>query len=512
MSDTRKCCVIRLIAALSVLLSGTLLSQPDRTADLKKMIEERVTWDYPSFVLDKLRSHRIVMLADAGHGIGLYQQTVIEVLNSWATACEAAHQGDTSSMLPRTLFLVLEMDSLRADALKRYFKSGDIAEALEPESLMGYQTTAASIEFLSDLRDFWLRVDTLNRTLLKDHPVSFDLIGPENKINTLDWSNERKDRYFFSERDEYSSSQIIHLLDSRPEAKALLFYGSAHYLVGEQQKRGEKSVGKGYYLAHYLTEHFRERGGIYTFEQVSIPLADQLDDVFRKIGKSFAADNSSWTNIPVGANSFLPHFDGTIFFNTRTIQVPHISRIFTENLVNAILKKIDAYCNTSNEYSRYYLKLWFVYLSNFTDKNYTQINPGDSLAVAAALSELKSWRASTKLDVVHDIETLAIWKRSIERIRSSSDPQSMQYERLLAGSIGFKVWFQNGASPAVRADAVWEYIKRYKKAIIIDNLAALLWIGTAAEKEKALSILERETGQKFRRAKEWTRWLEQSKL
>ena len=507
MSNTMKRRVISLVTIITVLLSAPLLSQPNRTNDLVKMIEERASWDYLSSVLDKLQSHRVIMLTDAGHGVGLFQQTVIEVLNSWATGCR-----DKSLKLPRKLYLVLEMDSLHAADVKRYFVSDNISEVLDPEFLMGYQTTTASIEFLSNLRDFWLRIDSLNRTTFKDHPLQFDIIGPEKKVNTHDWSNEKKDRFFFTERDEYSSSQIIRLLDSQPEAKALLFYGGAHYLLGEQQKQGEKSVGRGYYLAHYLTEHFRDHGGVYAFDQVPLPIAQQLDDAFRKIRKSFAVDNSSWTEVPISVNSSLPLFDGAIFLDTKSVQARHISRIFTANLVDVILRKIGEYCNTSNEFSRYYLSIWFRYLSNFTDKDYSQVNPSDSLAVGTAISQLKAWRESTRLDVVHDIETLAIWKRCVDRMRSSSDPQSTQYERLLGGYVGFKVWFQNGASPSTRADAAWKYINKYNQTITIDNLVALLWIGTDAEKEKALSILERESGQKFGTPKEWTRWLEQSKL
>jgi hypothetical protein len=77
---------------------------------------------------------------------------------------------------------------------------------------------------------------------------------------------------------------------------------------------------------------------------------------------------------------------------------------------------------------------------------------------------------------------------------------------VLADYIGFIIWYQSGATPQIRGDAVWKRIERYRKHIIVENLIALLWIGTPAEKEKALAVLTKETGQNFCAPKDWEQW------
>lgn len=511
MSFTRRYPLI-LLVLIAILFPLRVQAQALRTDDLLTLIRDSTSHDYCSFALDKLCSHRIVMLADQGHGVALYYQTVIQILNHWVTACEGEGQIIIREDLPRSLFLALEDDSLHVAAVKKYFATGNLMDVVDPEFFMGYQFTTASLRFYADLRSLWLRIDSLNRGRSKDRLIHFDLIGPEKHIDLSDWSVERRERFFTYERDEYSSSKLIQLLDAQPAAKLLIFYGSAHLLFGEQQKPPEKPIGKGYYLAHYLEERFRNKGGVYRCGQIAIPVSRWLDPAFEKVTHPFALDHSCWESVSIDPSASFPQFDGGIYHVAQPVQSKHISKILSENLIDLILKKIQTYNTFNNEFGRTFLKLWFVYLSNFTDKDYSPVNPGDSSAVVQAINELKQWRQSTKFNVVQQIDDLTIWKRSIVRIASSKDPQATRYQMFLSTFVGFKVWHQYGASPQVRADATSKAIERYRTSITTENLIGSLWLGTTAEKEQALSILWRETGQRFSKPEDWEQWLAQRDL
>ena len=97
-------------------------------------------------------------------------------------------------------------------------------------------------------------------------------------------------------------------------------------------------------------------------------------------------------------------------------------------------------------------------------------------------------------------------------MRIADEKLSTTYQRQLARILGFKVWFQNDASPQERADSIWSCILRYRKTIIIENLINLLWIGSPNEIQDTLVVLENETGQLFKTAKEWTSWWEAKQI
>jgi len=499
-------------ALLIVILGSMTLSQMQREGDILTIIKEKANFSYPDFVLEKIKSNRIVMLADEGHGSGLYMQTLIDVLHNWVNMYEAAYSKGEIRGIPRRLFLVIEQDSIFDQQLRKYFISGDLSNVINPKGFWNYQFSNATLEFLTDLRLLRLHIDSLNSERLKNAPLQFDILCPEKTLNDPNWTVEKRDKYFTYERDEYSSAKVIKLLEDQRDAHALIFYGSAHLFLGEQPKPPEKPIGKGYYLAHYLQKQFREQGGLYICDQISIPQTQWLDNAIKKIDRSFAIDDSCWQDIPITLQKGFPNFDGAIFLTSAPDPSWHMSRFLSETMIDLILQHIDKCTNTKNEFQRSNLYSWFQYLSTFTDKDYSSLNVDDSLAIAIAIKEIKQWRQSNKIDVVSDIVDLSIWKRLVDRIRNNPDPKSTWYQMILGDYIGFVVWYQNGASPQVRSNAVWKYIERYKKYIIIDNLISVLWIGTVKEKEKALVVLKQESGQNFQTPKDWAHWFLQAKL
>jgi hypothetical protein len=135
-----------------------------------------------------------------------------------------------------------------------------------------------------------------------------------------------------------------------------------------------------------------------------------------------------------------------------------------------------------------------------------QLDYNNAAVIEEAIRRWKRWHKSTKLDIVRDIENLTFWKRIIDWIGASQDPQAAQYEMLLGNLVGYKVWFHAGAPPKPRAESYRRYLNQYRRPIVIENLIPLLWVGSDSEKQKARAVLERESGQKFATVKEWLQW------
>jgi hypothetical protein len=315
-----------------------------------------------------------------------------------------------------------------------------------------------------------------------------------------------RDSFFVYERDEFSSSKIKDLLDRAPEAKALIYYGEAHLQRENAPKPTDKGQLLGYYLGHYLSETFSSTGGIYTCGQFDVSVSPWFDCAVTKIGKTFAIDHSIFSGVAIGIDAKFPIEDGAIYYFTQPHQLRPILMLFSERIVDYILSHIDTYKNGTNVFTRGILSTWLYYLSNINATISQPLDYKNEFAVDSTVKAWKQWRRDTKLDIVGDLSSLQYFKRSVDRIRTTNDPQSTRYQMQLAQLIGFKVWFQSGASSQIRADSIWSFIEKYHKAIIIENLINLLWIGSDSEIQKSLDFLKKETGQKFNNPKEWTSW------
>lgn len=169
---------------LIVLFYSMTFSQTQREEDIISIIKEKANWNYPDFALGKIESNKIVMLADEGHGSGLYMQTVIEILNHWVNKYETGFGNREIEGYPQKLFLVLEQDSVFDKQLRRYFTSGDFNNIIDPKGFWNYQFSNATLEFLFDLRTLRLHIDSLNSGPLKNSPLQFDILCPEKKSMT----------------------------------------------------------------------------------------------------------------------------------------------------------------------------------------------------------------------------------------------------------------------------------------------------------------------------------------
>ena len=93
--------------------------------------------DPADFILQKLATHRVVMVADAGHGDPLYYRAVVATLNRWISAFDGKPPDDTSGNLPRRLILAMEIDSGQAQHLNDFIRAGDRLQGLVARRWLG---------------------------------------------------------------------------------------------------------------------------------------------------------------------------------------------------------------------------------------------------------------------------------------------------------------------------------------------------------------------------------------
>ncbi len=288
--------------------------------EFARIVKENCDPDVNQFLLEQLKSNRVVMLSDSHHGSSLYMQGVIKALNHWLDQVEESQSPIDN--IPRHLLLILERDSRDVENLKRFFQSGDISDYfIEPP--VADQFTTSHLEYYSDLRDFWQRVAAHNAVASPQTRVAFDIFGPEKTIETTDWTLAKRDSFFFYERDEYLSSQIVSQLESKPDFKALIFYGAAHLSKTRTLKHGGEANAEGYYLGHYLNERYADSGGFRTIQQASAD--DSVAAIWRAPESSYGFD---MRNMPPSFERKDRHagYDGLIYHG-RTPPLPEIDQL-----------------------------------------------------------------------------------------------------------------------------------------------------------------------------------------
>lgn len=170
-------------------------------------------------------------------------KTVTDFLNYWTDNLEKGIKQDGNSEYPSRLYLVLEADSEMVAGIYRFIESGNPYEVIDPDLFMGYQFTTGMIEFYYDLGRICKRIELINKTVPANKRVSFRIFGPEKIIDISNWTTEKRDQYFLKERDEYSSRQVIDLLEKDPDAKALIFYGGSHLSTMKEKTRLQQRTG-----------------------------------------------------------------------------------------------------------------------------------------------------------------------------------------------------------------------------------------------------------------------------
>ncbi len=490
------------ITFLVLLIGGC--SRPMTDAEASAALVKGCNHNVNQFLLDKLEQNRIVMLADAGHGRSLYLQTVISFLNYWLDSLETST--NTDLRLPAKLILVLETDSAEGTRLERFFKTGNIYDAMDIRLATATQFSWEKVEFYSDLRDIWLRAGKYQAGQSNTRNFLFEICCPESTIDAQLWSRARGAQFFFHERDEYSSSQIIARLDSDPEAKALIFYGAAHLNRERTVKMADSLRAEGYFMAHYLQERYGDKTGLYTVFQLPISEARAYSMLFDAPGSTYAIDNS----VIAGANSLermaTNTHGGSIFWYCSPSPSVPVARTSTMNLAKFLAQRLDILANIDNEFNRMGMNEAMRFLHTISGVPLSPIRWHDSLEVSQVLHRWLTWSDTAHVDAVRDITSLALWKRLVDNMAGEDRTYTSAYETLIGWWAGFTPYHDTTMTPRERADECWQFIQTNRSRIVINNLIPILWLGNPDEIAKAKDALTKETGLHWSTAKEWTLW------
>ncbi|HEX2961931.1 MAG TPA: hypothetical protein VHO43_09090 [Ignavibacteriales bacterium] len=501
---------IPLILAVYI-ISNSVSGQNYIEKSAAELVRSKAQFDYNGFIMNKLKEHRVVMLADEGHGQPAYLKSTIDFLKYWTCMIENNSKLGEELEYPTKLFLVLEADSENVTSIYKYFETGNPYYVLNPAAFMGNQFTTAMIEFYFELKGIHNRIETVNKLLPIDRKVTFRLFGPEKVIDLSDWSVEKRDIYFIRERDEYSSKQVIDLLDCNKDARALIFYGGGH-LANYQAKKLQNYNEMGYFMAYYLTEHFKNEGGIYRIDQVQALNNPWVSNTYKISDKNYILELTALDGSPVPDYLFLQPMEATLFLFNNNTKMKHMSRVWSDNLIDCFLNNANKYSNTKSEFNRFVNTEALYYLSIAAGKEPENIDINDSAAVSGAVQKWKAWRTGKKENFADITYKQGVIKNRINLFAASKSPFSARYEYELTTMINAKIMNISGALPEKSAELYNKFLARYSKPIIINDLINLLWVGTEAERTKAVEYLKKETGQKFEDPEEWTEWWRNSEF
>lgn len=470
--------------------------------DLKNFIIEKSQPDINNFILDKVTNNRVVMIADEGHGNYIFMRTITNFLNHWIHSYKDEIE---DQKIPRKLYLILESDSNQINSIYRFFSNNDPYELLNPEFIYGDQYTSGVIEFYYDLRKIYCEIESMNKNRSKENQISLKLFGPEKVIDLNDWSSLKRDDFFLHERDEYSSTKILNQLEKDSTYQALIFYGGAHLNPHKTQKLPNNSE-TGYFIGHYLLKHFKDNGGFYSIDQLSSDSNTWLDDCFKCSQFNYVIENSIFDGYSI-KNNMRPQFtDASIILFDKYIRQPHISQIWSNNLIDCFFNNVNKFTNISSEFNKGIISSWLFYLVNISGSEFEILDYNDSIKIANVIFKWKNWRYNLNINFAEAIVNQDIIKNRIKLFENSDYPIAGQYEFMLSSLLNTKVWYGSGAAPRVRAEKYYEYLQKYSKPLIAENLINLLWVGTEVEKSKAIEYLKNTFALDFNSAKEWMEW------
>lgn len=486
-------------------------------------VEKTYPYDSLNYILyDNLNHKKIVMLGDLIHGHGYYLNEVTSFLRYWID--QSINKPD-DVQIPSKLFLFLEMNKEIEQVINTYFTTGDVFPLLsymvDNNAKFGWNTfTIDYLQFLSDLRDICNEISRVNQGLSR-HRLELRIVGPEAdppysaedifKISQQEFQ-KKKIEWFALVRDRLSSKNIKTALDSNPDYKALIYYGSGHLTRNKRDKTMLISTGEpiyDYFLGHFLDSLFGRN-------QVSTFVNDIPED-FNKTER----DGNSVEQLKHSIES--PDF--MILKIASPVSPCPIYFIRNNTIQKALLGCIKKYGQCDNELD-YALTIYFI--RTFHDQfspSYLYASPVfkakiDSFYHGCPRDQYKAHvqrilRIVSELvnsfDAIENIERIDEWA-TLKNLPdpSSFSPMIRNYIQNLPSNPGLKV-LPNSSQRGVPSESTLsnykdEQLLILKKELVQYSLINLLWLATPLEKERAIRALQQSTGLNYATADEWSAW------
>jgi hypothetical protein len=434
------------------------------------------------YVASELFNRKIVMLADFGHHSVTSHHSIISVLNEWLNIAKSKKSNSN-------LTLILEYSSNDVILLTQFIETNDPMVLVEPNVMI---ENLEDLEFYYSLAKFSKKIDSINNVNLSK--IKFDLRGFEEigkKPPEWFYSLSRKEMelYFVNDRDSITSRGIISYLDSVPSTMALIFYGGAHLINKNVEKRTSvltKEESKGYYLSHYLKEHFGN-DDVLTVNQIYNP------------AESFPG-------------SFLNTVNDEIFVKSCDIPWKSLNPDYYDSFI--LRKNINTFHPhpLKNIYCRFMIDIWLDFLeqknendssfvSNFLNSDFSTVYFGRKYK---NLLKLKSSYSN-----IHEVNCEDSLRSSNYAINISEYfyKDSLNFNRrVFLHKLGFILSDLNPQSTfnsLIWWDTIWPKSFRH---ILFFNSLGTYWIGYPDEKAKARAYLYQFSGQIFDDPIQYFQW------
>ena len=467
-------------------------------------------------------THKCILLADSYHGRGYYKERVISFLRYWLNKTIA----DSNYIkIPSKLILFLEIDKNVQENFCSYIKTGDSYSLLSflMDKNVNYSTyffTIDNLIFLYELRDINEEISKANQN--RKNKIELRLIGseanpPYNDEDIVKMSKEEFEKkrivWFANERDRLSSMNIKNELDTDPDYKALIFYGSAHLLRGIQMKGVintspfaylNKTLN-GYYLAHCLDSIIgRNQVSVFTDYSSESGRNHQNESTIERLKFSEESPDFVINNVSLYPLSHCPIFFIRNRMTLKTLIVGLNKYGYGESKLDVALR-IHYIKSLYYQLSRSYLYTSPVYKSKI-DFIYRGVPEEKEKSHVQQIIKIGN-ELINSFDAVKNIMRLDEWVTNTNLPDSTIHvPMMREIIRALPSSALINEDTEQWQSKFRFSENEKKQILKRKDELIQYSLIILLWIASPSEKEAALQGLQKMTGMNYQTTENWSEW------
>jgi len=476
----------------------------DISRDIPTVVRDRHSTDINRSLFDKLNSSRVLLVADNAHGQWQPRQTIIDLLEYWF---RMSIPDSTFASSGRKLALVLEVDSLYLARALKYGGTGDPRDILTVELMCPGVFTTADMEFFCRLGSLLRRIESYNSSLTTDQHIVLTLIPGETSIDQNDWSFDKRTDYFLHDRDSLISNRIVHFAENHRDYKILAFYGAAHLQRGVIDKYIDGKSEPGRFLADYLDN--LADGDICTVGQVTRDYWGGSRYLFLADGREYVLptgdSNSKIREMLAGPFNYDMVIVHPRAYNwgTPILEIPSI------NIADLAVAAMPDIMNTSNDYYRGYWPRLLNYLNAVSGKSPHRLNLADSASLEHEYESWKRWLATTRKNIVPDVESLRLWHRLIDSLAAATGPTAGRFEQEIISLLPHAPELDSSnemPTPSERATELREYLVSDSINIVIDNLVGIAWVGNDLERRAAVESLIKITDSTFSDPVQWSSW------
>jgi hypothetical protein len=441
-------------------------------------------------IINELKNKRIIMLADYGHGMPCPKESLVSLLNKWLEKITNQQTQD------HNIVLILEYDDQIVNLIKQFIETGNWEPVLNFCLPIG---SLENLEFYNDLREFYLKVDSLNALPKYNSIITFDILGGEafNVYNApnkfLAKSKENAIRFFIDERDSLSSNKIISYLTKKTNKKAIIFYGGMHLIKKCINKDRENHLpfyesGYGYMLAYYLKKYFGD-SKVLSINQNIFKTGKFKDTPFDGIEDTslfIYSENMKYLD------KNPDYFDACILRKEHIFAGHNVGYIFSRRTIESCINKMEFLQPfRPGFHAERYFNIAVTSLKLITGMDFDNIN------------DWKNWYYNSNYNGFERLNSKDFAEQLGKKYVESENKTEVK-GMLFSLGFGYKIMFRNEKiSEDYWRDVMWENVLPQIKFF---NAIGMLWFGYQDEKLKAENYLIAYTHKKYDEPSMYLKW------